>query len=238
MTCIPIRRSFVIAFFSLSCLDITTHSRYLKLEPKCLISFKNLCYPAAMPSQKHSKLLKQGVVSPRAGVIILQSIFREKRRPESADAQRQQSCARNGKRAQAIITSYDDLTERDEKLSTESSSQIDMNHWLYRLIAFIIDSIIIGIIAGIIFSLVIASLFFGGGWVFYSWGWGFYLGFPFLLGLFELLYFVFMEASYGATLGKRLMGLQVQTVNGSKVTFEKAFIRNISKIFWLFLLLD
>lgn len=112
-----------------------------------------------------------------------------------------------------------------------------MNHWLYRLIAFIIDSIIIGIIAGIIFSLVIASVFFGGGFG-YTWGWGFYLGFPFLLGLLELLYFVFMDTYYGATLGKRVMGLKVQTVNGGKVTFEKAFIRNISKIFWLFLLLD
>jgi uncharacterized RDD family membrane protein YckC len=49
---------------------------------------------------------------------------------------------------------------------------------------------------------------------------------------------MFMEASYGATLGKKVLGLQVQMVNGSKVTFDKAFIRNISKIFWLFLLLD
>ena len=115
-------------------------------------------------------------------------------------------------------------------MSTGSSSQFDMNHWLLRLIAFIIDSIIIGIVASII------SLIFGGG--LWQLGWGFYLGFPFLLGILELLYFMFMEASYGATLGKKVLGLQVQMVNGSKVTFDKAFIRNISKIFWLFLLLD
>ena len=125
-----------------------------------------------------------------------------------------------------------------KKMSTGSSSQFDLNHWLLRLIAFIIDSIILGIIALIIFSLVIASLFLGGGFAFFAWGWSFYLGFPFLLGILNLLYFVFMEASYGATLGKRVLGLQVQTVNGSKVTFEKAFIRNISKIHPLFLLLD
>ena len=120
-------------------------------------------------------------------------------------------------------------------MSTGSSSQLDMNHWLLRLVAFIIDSIIIGIVAGIIWTFVILSLIFGGGgWL----GWGFYLGLPFLLGILELLYFVFMEVSYGATLGKRVLGLQVQTVNGSKVTFEKAFIRNISKIYWLFLLID
>ena len=41
------------------------------------------------------------------------------------------------------------------------------------------------------------------------------------------------------TLGKRtVMGLQVQTINGGKVAFDKAFIRNISKIYWLLLLLD
>ena len=112
-----------------------------------------------------------------------------------------------------------------------------MNHWLLRLVAFIIDSIIIAIPTYIIFYLVILSLSFGGGWWF-GFGWGFYLALPFLLGILELLYFVFMEVSYGATLGKKVLGLQVQMVNGSKVTFDKAFIRNVSKIFWLFLLLD
>jgi uncharacterized RDD family membrane protein YckC len=54
----------------------------------------------------------------------------------------------------------------------------------------------------------------------------------------ELLYFVFMDTSYDGTLGKRILGLQVQMSNGSKVMVDKAFIRNVSKIFWLFLLLD
>jgi uncharacterized RDD family membrane protein YckC len=121
-------------------------------------------------------------------------------------------------------------------MSTGSSSQFDMNHWLLRLIAFIIDSIIIGIVASIIYFFVITSLIFGGG--LWQLGWGFYLGLPFVLGILELVYFMFMEASYGATLGKKVLGLQVQMVNSSKVTFDKAFIRNISKIFWLFLLLD
>jgi len=120
-------------------------------------------------------------------------------------------------------------------MSTGSSSQFDMNHWLLRVIAFIIDSIIIGIIAYIIYFLVILSLIAGGGlWL--LWGPVVLLGF--LLGILELLYFMFMDASYGATLGKKVLGLQVQMVDGSKVTFDKAFIRNISKIYWLFLLLD
>jgi uncharacterized RDD family membrane protein YckC len=122
-------------------------------------------------------------------------------------------------------------------MTTGSSSQFDINHWLLRLIAFIIDCILIGIVAAIIFFFVIASWLFSGG-AFFAWGWGWWVGFPFLLGILELLYFVVMDVYYGGTLGKRFLGLQVQTVNGSKVTADKAFIRNISKIYWLFLLID
>jgi len=119
-------------------------------------------------------------------------------------------------------------------MSTQTSSQLDMNHWLIRLVAFIIDSIIIGIIAAIIYFVVILAVITSG--FFIVWGPILLLGL--LLGVLELLYFMFMDSSYGATLGKRILGLQVQTVNGGKVSFDKAFIRNISKIFWLFLLID
>jgi uncharacterized RDD family membrane protein YckC len=119
-------------------------------------------------------------------------------------------------------------------MSTGTSSQLDLNHWLLRLVAFIIDSIIIGIIASIIYFFITLSILSGGLWFL----WGPFLVGGLLLGLLELLYFVFMDTAYGGTLGKRLLGLQVQMVDGSKVTFDKAFIRNMSKIFWLFLLLD
>jgi len=110
-----------------------------------------------------------------------------------------------------------------------------MNHWLIRLVAFIIDTIIIGIVAAIIYAVAIFALISSGGfWVF----WGPFVLLAFILGILELLYFMFMDSSYGGTLGKRILGLHVQTVNGGKVTFDKAFIRNISKIFWLFLLID
>jgi uncharacterized RDD family membrane protein YckC len=138
------------------------------------------------------------------------------------------------KGAQAIITSCAEITGRDEKMSTGSSSQLDLNHWLLRLVAFIIDSIIIGIVASIIYFFVILLVVSGGLWLV----WGPVLVLGFLLGVLELLYFMFMDVTYGGTLGKRILGLHVQMVDGSKVTFEKAFIRNISKIFWLFLLLD
>jgi len=128
-------------------------------------------------------------------------------------------------------------------MSTGSSSQFDMNHWLLRFLAFVIDSIIIGIPAAIIYYFVIIPILWPSTYLFGVYvyggapGWG-YLLLSFLLGILELLYFVLMDTSSGGTLGKRILGLQVQMVNGSKVTFDKAFIRNVSKIFWLFLLLD
>jgi uncharacterized RDD family membrane protein YckC len=69
-------------------------------------------------------------------------------------------------------------------------------------------------------------------------GYGSWLLLPFFFGIIEVLYFAILDVSWGATIGKRVLGLQVQMVNGSKVQFGAAFIRNISKIYPLFLLLD
>jgi uncharacterized RDD family membrane protein YckC len=108
--------------------------------------------------------------------------------------------------------------------------QIDWNHWLWRLIAFIVDCIIVAIPTYIIwFILTFAIAFSSTSFVFIS---------PFIFGLIEVLYFVVLDVSWGATIGKRIFGFQVQTVEGGKVPFDKAFIRNISKIYWIFLVLD
>jgi uncharacterized RDD family membrane protein YckC len=123
-------------------------------------------------------------------------------------------------------------------MSTGTGSQPDMtNHWILRIVAIIIDSIIMGIIAWIIFAFVIVSLFVSGGlWLWF--GYGYYLTLTFTLGILELIYFTILDVTWGGTIGKRIMGLQVQMVGGGKVTFDKSFIRNISKIWGLFLLLD
>jgi len=128
-------------------------------------------------------------------------------------------------------------------MATGSSSEVDMSHWLYRFLALIIDSIIIGIPAYIIYIVLVGILWpvpaylgwYWGGWA--PW-WAMWLLLPLLLGIIELLYFAFLDTSWGATIGKRVLGLQVQMVNGSKVTFNAALIRNISKIIWFFLLVD
>ncbi len=110
-----------------------------------------------------------------------------------------------------------------------STEQINWNNWIYRLIAYIIDSIIIWVIAMIIS--------FAAAFGVYAFGWGSLI----IVGIMGILYFLYysiMDFAWGATLGKKIMGLSVQGTNGQKLTFINAFIRNLSKIFWLFLFLD
>jgi len=108
-------------------------------------------------------------------------------------------------------------------MTTESSGQLDLMHWLIRLIAYIIDAIIVGIVATIL-AFIVGVIFFG----------LFFLAF----GILSILYFIVLDVYWGATIGKRIMGLQVQLVKGGRIPFDKSFIRNISKIFILFLFLD
>ena len=51
-------------------------------------------------------------------------------------------------------------------------------------------------------------------------------------------YFTFADTMYGATFGKAFLNLKVVTITGEKPSFEKAFIRNISKVHGVLLLLD
>jgi uncharacterized RDD family membrane protein YckC len=122
-------------------------------------------------------------------------------------------------------------------MPTGSSQQIDMtNHWILRIVALIIDGVIWAIVAYIIFWALIVAAVTSGAWLFF--GFYYWLLWPFVWGILLLIYFPVMEVSSGATIGKKVMGLQVQMVSGGKVTFDKALIRNLSKIYWLFLLLD
>src|SRR3990170_2621537 len=123
-------------------------------------------------------------------------------------------------------------------MATSSSSQIDMGHWLLRLIAWIIDSIILGIVAFILVLFLFVPFVFVGAFADFYAAWAYVLVVPLALGILSVLYFLVLETSWGGTVGKRILGLRVQTVNGGKVSFGQSFIRNISKIFWVFLVLD
>jgi uncharacterized RDD family membrane protein YckC len=115
-----------------------------------------------------------------------------------------------------------------DKIGTDRQLQ---DHWLRRLIAGIIDSILIGIVSWIISVLAaIPALFLGGAFIIG--------GFAFLHGILFLLYAAFLEYSRGATIGKQIMNLKVRTTTGTTVSLYQTLIRNISKIHWILWLID
>ena len=116
--------------------------------------------------------------------------------------------------------------------------QLDFGHWILRLIALFIDSVVLAVFAYIIWALLSPLLFAAaiGGFLL---GYGYSLIFPLIVGILMVLYFAFFEVNWdGATLGKRLIGLKVKSINNGKIGFDKSIIRNISKIYWVLLLLD
>ena len=132
---------------------------------------------------------------------------------------------------------------------TKNHSQFDTAYWIIRWVASIIDAIIPVIVGWVIFYLVIAPALwttrneifgFGYGASFVATPlWGYLLLEPLLIGLVWVLYSIILEVSWnGQSLGKKLLNLQVQMVNGGKIDFAKSFMRNISKIFWLLLFID
>jgi uncharacterized RDD family membrane protein YckC len=119
------------------------------------------------------------------------------------------------------------------------------NHWARRVIAFVIDAVIVTVALAIIAVVVsipfLISLRFASttGGAFPAWWnawWGVSLGG--LIPLVVFLYFLLAEGLYGRTLGKEIMGLRVQRVDGKPMDLRSSFVRNISKIYWVLLLID
>ena len=130
-------------------------------------------------------------------------------------------------------------TEADRILK-DSRTQ---DFWFRRAVAYVIDWIIVVIsslvIGGIIFFLAfgisaIAGAFSGIFFPFSFVG----VGFAILAGLLYLLYFTLADYVYHRSIGKNIMGLEVTTTDGSRLDIGKAFIRNVSKVYPLLLILD
>ncbi len=138
----------------------------------------------------------------------------------------------------AQASSYQSVPSELDALARDRNAQ---ELWLYRLLAFLVDVLIVGVGFAILefvfllafFPLAIALSF---------------LTFPFAFINFTVssgvgsvvlvFYFTFSEWFYGRSIGKSFFQLRVVTLDDSRLDFVKAFIRNISKIFWPFLLLD
>lgn len=117
---------------------------------------------------------------------------------------------------------------------TLTKDQGAQDYWIRRVIAFIVDSIIVYVPLAII-AFFVAFSFFLGGFGYY----GLFFGtLAFLWGFIFILYNIVMEVSSGASFGKRFLNLKVVGKSGQNPIAGESFIRNISKIHLLLLLLD
>ena len=125
----------------------------------------------------------------------------------------------------APVSGFDTLT-KDQKAQ---------EYWVQRLIAFIVDAVIVYVVLAVItFVIALPALLAGGAGLFSV----FFGGFAILWGIIFVLYFAVTESTSGASIGKRVFSIKVTSKTGSNPTFGEAFIRNLSKIYWLLLLLD
>jgi len=101
-------------------------------------------------------------------------------------------------------------------------------YWLKRLLAGIIDFIII--LFPLVFVDSIFAIIFGPIPRYYS--------LVFLAGVVWFAYSTLLEGTISTTPGKAILGLKVEPVRGKGILFAQAAMRNVSRIFGLFLLLD
>ena len=115
-------------------------------------------------------------------------------------------------------------------LSIIGSDRSLQEHWIKRFVALLVDSLIFYAISFLVTWFIILP----------KWDvpllWTFFM--PAISGILFFLYAAVMEASSsGATLGKRILNLRAIALEGD-MDFGKAAMRNLSKIYGLFLLLD
>jgi uncharacterized RDD family membrane protein YckC len=84
-----------------------------------------------------------------------------------------------------------------------------------RFLAVLIDSIVIGIVAALINTTVGQNQAVVSGS---------------LSGLLALAYFIVLEATQGATLGKMALGLRVVKLDGSPISWSESVIRNLLRL--------
>jgi uncharacterized RDD family membrane protein YckC len=116
--------------------------------------------------------------------------------------------------------------------------------WL-RLIAYIIDSLILGLVLGPLVVLPILGntlrdIVNSGGnvWEIYTQATPQFLALRLLLVMFGWVYFALMESSrWQATLGKKALGLYVTDMQGNRITFARASGRYFGKLISAFILL-
>ena len=83
-----------------------------------------------------------------------------------------------------------------------------------RFLAVLIDGIIIGVVAGLLSFILRNAPGLSGG----------------IIGVLAIAYFIVMEATQGATVGKMALGLRVVKTDGSPISWSESVIRNLLRI--------
>lgn len=109
-------------------------------------------------------------------------------------------------------------------------------YWVRRIVAYVIDAVIVYLVLGILAVVYALPFFFIAGINAMA---AMFVGIlSFVAGIVLVLYFAFFETWAGASVGKRAMGLKVKSRSGTNPSIVEAFIRNITKIYWVLLFLD
>ena len=122
-----------------------------------------------------------------------------------------------------------------ERIGSDSQLQ---DHWIRRLVAFIIDSVIVAVSTLVIAAIILIPFILMAVVTGFPWYLSNPFSFPFFAGIVSILYFIPLEIYYGSTFGKKIMNLRTIKLDGQKPPLNSAFIRNISKIYWVLVLID
>jgi uncharacterized RDD family membrane protein YckC len=108
---------------------------------------------------------------------------------------------------------------------------IDLAGWGDRILAYIIDMILAGIVLGVIKSVILLPSWFVGGMVgvpnYVPWS---DFGFD---NLFWFVYFLFMDLQYGQSIGKMVMKIKTTNLDGGPIDLTQAAIGAFGKAFLL-----
>ena len=104
------------------------------------------------------------------------------------------------------------------------------NFWGRRFAALLVDIVIVTLLLWIISSLIF--LLMAGLGIFSVLNYWIFIG-----AILIIVYFTYMEGKTSSTLGKRLFKLKVKAKDGD-MNYKTSFIRNLSKILWVPLIVD
>ena len=106
-----------------------------------------------------------------------------------------------------------------------------MQHFIKRFEAFIIDAIVVTLLTALVNNLLYVVFTLMKNALFLAY-------YPYVvLVIVTLAYFTIYEAKTNKTIGKRIVHLYVSDKDGY-MTYAKAFVRNLTKVFWIPLIFD